>query len=419
MKKILVICYSFPPHPGIGGRRWAKFSKCLAKKDYNIFVVSKQNTSKAKSEWFSDIIAPNIKLFPKNVFYPEVFNSYPTSYINKLIYRFWILFFRLFSPGLLYDRSFFWKKTVNKEVKDLIEREQIKTVIITGPPFKYFYFLARLKQKKNFNFNLILDFRDPWTDNTTFMGLSSLSEKRISFERNLEKFSISYADKVVSANQYNTEILIKKYPEFQSKFITIENGIDLDDYKNIPSQNKESNKIVFTLAGSLYNGTEYIFIPFLTFLLDLKQTSPNFYDQLRFDFYGNVDKKIEALINSSNLDIIKLHGHVEKQEVISAMNRTDYCMIFIAPNHFDNFNTKFYECLALRKPIALFSNEGAISEFLRTHNLGIAIRPETFKEDFTKLLSYQAKTDYNYHFDLSPFTIEALTAKLETILNKV
>ena len=39
LKHVLLISYSYPPYPGIGGRRWAKFSKYLSRLGFVIHVI--------------------------------------------------------------------------------------------------------------------------------------------------------------------------------------------------------------------------------------------------------------------------------------------------------------------------------------------------------------------------------------------
>jgi hypothetical protein len=48
-KTILIICYGFPPFPGIGGRRWAKFSKYLSSYGFNINVIASKNPFKTEN----------------------------------------------------------------------------------------------------------------------------------------------------------------------------------------------------------------------------------------------------------------------------------------------------------------------------------------------------------------------------------
>ena len=54
-KKILLICYSFPPFPGIGGRRWAKFVKNLIKEDCELFVIGAEHRMGKPSNWINDV----------------------------------------------------------------------------------------------------------------------------------------------------------------------------------------------------------------------------------------------------------------------------------------------------------------------------------------------------------------------------
>ncbi len=296
-KKILLICYSFPPYPGIGGRRWAKFAKYLARNGNEFFVISQMNKSGKVSEWTSDIKHKNIKLYPQDVFYPQVLNSYPTSFIKKIEYRFWILVFKLLSNGMLYDRSFFWKKTIFHKVKGIIEENGICNIIVTGPPFHYMYFVSELK-KRNPQLNLMLDFRDPWIDNSTFMGIDLLSKRRLENEQKHEKIAIEAADVVFAANEYYTGLLKKKYDKIHTKFHTIPNGLDLEEYSELKVKDGENTDINFVLAGSLYNSTEYVVKPLIDYLKMLKVSNPGLYKRLKFYFYGNVDKQIESLLPS-------------------------------------------------------------------------------------------------------------------------
>ena len=52
---LLVISHYFPPVPGVGGRRWAKFVKYLSRKEnVNVYVVSAENTVKHVKSSFEE-----------------------------------------------------------------------------------------------------------------------------------------------------------------------------------------------------------------------------------------------------------------------------------------------------------------------------------------------------------------------------
>ena len=69
-KKVLIVCYSFPPYPGIGGRRWAKFAKYLYRNGYNVNVISSKNKADENSQWKTDI-----EEYSNNIDYIE--SNYP------------------------------------------------------------------------------------------------------------------------------------------------------------------------------------------------------------------------------------------------------------------------------------------------------------------------------------------------------
>jgi glycosyltransferase involved in cell wall biosynthesis len=416
MENILVICYSFPPNPGVGGRRWAKFSKYLAQNNYKVHTVYNFNESSKTSEWVDDTIHENIIHYPQKIFYPNIFSSTPKSIFDKLEYRFWLLFFKIVSKGSLYDRAFFWKRKLLEVSKKIIIDHNVKNVIVTGPPFRLFYYSTFLKRDFK-HINLILDFRDPWTDNTSFLGFDSLSKKRMLVEKKMEDDSIRIADHIISANDYLSQIFKRRYPELANKFSTIINGFDPDENIYNPIKNDQTNDIRCVLAGSLYPDLEYIFIPLLNFLKDLQINNAALYNRLYFDFYGNIDKNLEQLIKQYNLSCIKIHGFQKLNFVKQKLSDANYCLMFSAPNHSSNFNTKFYEYISLKKTVIHFSNEGAISDFLIKNKLGFAVRPEKFKEDMDKLMTdiEEEKNIYNYNFDSSMFSIKSLTIKIEKL----
>jgi hypothetical protein len=56
-KKVLIVSYIFPPKSGIGGRRWAKFSKYLNRMDIDIKVLTFQKKNDSNfSNWSKDIV---------------------------------------------------------------------------------------------------------------------------------------------------------------------------------------------------------------------------------------------------------------------------------------------------------------------------------------------------------------------------
>jgi hypothetical protein len=357
----------------------------------------------------------DITIHEQQVFYPNIFNAVPKTVFEKFNYRFWLVFFKLFSKGSLYDKSFFWKHTVSKNVKKLIIDNEIKNVVVTGPPFRLLYFTALLKDELK-NLNLIVDLRDPWTDNTSFFGFDTISPARMNFEKKMEKEVMLRANYVVSVNDYLTQIFKGKYPILKDKFITIFNGYDPDEIiVSDEVKNSKKDSIDFILTGSLYPDLEYVFLPFLKFLKNNEHSE--FLKKVTFHFYGQIDYNLEKVIKQYDLSSVKLHGFQKMDLVKQKVAQSDFCMMFTSPNHASNFNTKFYEYISMKKPIIHFSNDGDITDVIVKNRLGFAVRPNSFNEDFEKVLNQIKSNDfnYNYDYDMKAFDIRHLTKEIEKL----
>src|SRR5687768_5132217 len=138
-KKVLLISYVFPPYPGIGGRRWAKFAKYLSlRNDIELFVIAAQNPFTARSLWSEDVKGlQHISYLPAK--FPAVLLTSPRSFLKKLEYKIWETFLSVFSSGAIYDRSLFWNKSMVQKAEQLIREHRIKNVIVAGAPFRAMY----------------------------------------------------------------------------------------------------------------------------------------------------------------------------------------------------------------------------------------------------------------------------------------
>ena len=109
-KNILLLSYVFPPYPGIGGRRWAKFAKYLSRKGYTVHVICAKNPFSDISLWMKDVQNdPNIIVYPISPEYPSILLRKPVSVVEKIMYRFNDLRIRLAAKGNPYERAVFWR----------------------------------------------------------------------------------------------------------------------------------------------------------------------------------------------------------------------------------------------------------------------------------------------------------------------
>jgi len=415
VKNILIICYSFPPFPGVGGRRWAKFAKYLAQKEtYGIHVLCAQNPFEEESIWTKDVTHKNIKIHPLPVNYPRVMYKGTNSLFDKILYRLWKLYFSFRSNGVVFEKTMFWEKQLLKKASELIEQEGIKNVIVSIPPYRLASYSIKLKEKHP-GINLIVDYRDPWTDNKSFHGFKDISPSRFAYEQNMEAKVIKGANMVVSVSDAMTRELKSRNIE-PDKIITIPNGYDPAEI--LPSAQKEANgnKLKFIYAGTLYNDLEYVVLPLITYLDKLGKTNPELYNRISFEFYGNLNKELkEKLSSSGNVVIHKPVPLAEMQEILS---NCSFCVLITPPDYTVVFNTKFCEYLANRKPVLLFTYPCDASDFLVKNKLGFHIDPAHIEKGLDRLFNNVEDiiTGFNAGFDIEPFNVIYLTSQVEKIL---
>ncbi|MCS4472000.1 hypothetical protein JQ032_01470 [Clostridium botulinum] len=95
------------------------------------------------------------------------------------------------------------------------------------------------------------DFRDEWTNNPHRKYDVDSIKYKIHF--NMEKKIVSSCDKLITVTPISTNNYKKVFSLADNKVITITNGYDEDDFKNI---NKDFKKLK-SIFKVIYNGTIY------------------------------------------------------------------------------------------------------------------------------------------------------------------
>lgn len=418
-KKVLIISYTFPPAPGIGGRRWAKFGKYLLQKNIDVSIVAAENQLHPKtSSWVNDISHYSNNISYLSSGYPKYLGINPQRFFHKLLYRISLLYAKARLKGNYYDKSGYWEKYLLKTTEHFIKRGG-ENIVVTVAPFRSAFFLIKLKRKFP-QINFIIDFRDPWLYNKTAYGFESLSLRRKKFEMNAEMEVIKNFDKIITVAEEMTKELTIRYPDHQKKFITIPNGFDKDDFitKNAEIDHNKKSKLVLIFTGTFYVKALHLLNKLFEALTLLKANNPDVYNDFEFNFYG------ETTFNTS--EFIKMHGNVNfygnitLDEVYIKIKKANACMLFLTDDINYSLSTKFCEYISQRKPVIVFSRPGETSSYIEKNNIGIAISPET-EIIYKKLLEIyflfkENKLMINDSFDISQFDIEILSEKVKNIL---
>ena len=295
-KSVLIICFVFPPSPGIGGRRWAKFAKYLARQGVTLNVITAEPQSKEVSAWEKDLKAAGINRHFFDSGYPSILGRYPVSVLDKLRYRLHLFKARRRTHGNYYDRSIYCEKHLVDEIMRQWEREPFQKLIVSGGPFAYLHYVMKLKERLS-GAEFIVDFRDPWTNNHTAFGFEGLSQKRLAVEKEMEENVISTFDKVITVSEAMTEY----FSRFRDAGIfTLHNGFDPEDFladdSAVSGETGSGSRIVF--VGTVYTKSTGRIFEFLDHLPD----------HCSLDIYGDGPMNFDrALAHYPNA---RFHGRV-------------------------------------------------------------------------------------------------------------
>ena len=418
MKSFLLICYSYPPYPGTGGRRWAKLSKYLAMAGNKIYVINSVNKH-SNSIWEKDTIHPNIKLYSFENKYEHIINNITIPLIQKIISKVFFILSKIKTNANYSDQSLWWNDNAYAKAKEIIKENKIDYLLISCPPYHIMDKFSGLK-KEFPQIKLILDYRDIWTISQKGKGFfSHLSDKRFSQEALKETNALLQADYVFTVADEMTHAIKERFKN--KKVITVHNGFDEEDIDEnfIPDNNSpylQPGKLNMLFAGSLVTDSNTYAIPFFNALLKLKIEKPELYLKLNLCIFGNVNSEIATMISEHGLNCVTFFSPVSSKAIGKIYKEFDFLLLFLIPYYTYAFISKFFDYLPARKPIICISEKGSFSKYLEGNDLGKNIEPENIYVNLVNILSFNTKIKINTSFDISKFNYQRLAQKIvETI----
>lgn len=418
-KKLIIVSFVFPPASGIGGRRWAKFSKHLYRNGYDFKVVANKIWKTEQSNWDHDVEKFQDRVIRVASGYPQFLNKFQQSFTDRVFYKLSMWYLQVRTNGNIFDRSILWKPALHNTVEPLIQ-QGYKTIVVNCAPYHAAAHLAELKSKYP-EIELILDLRDPWEVESTLYGFSSLSEKRKAYENELQDFAIRNADKVISVYESMTSKYQSRYPDEAGKFFTIDNGFDREDFTVENEQSAPTdghNKIRFLFAGSFYQGAAHILEDFAKSLSEIKSKSPETYKRLEFIFHGKKPDFFDRTLKGHEA-IAKHKGMIPLQDVYQKIAHSDFMMLFLLDEMNYSLSTKFYEYISQNKPIVVFAKGGDAGRFVEDNKLGYFANYGQMTEKLIELVRDRdngVQFSPNQQIDTSQYEVTQLSKKLIDII---
>ncbi len=345
MKKVLVITYYWPPSGGAGVQRWVKFIKYFKNQNIDPYIISVDPDFASYPVIDNSLINDipentNVYLTKTNEpysFYKKINNNQTpyAGFVNEGSPNFFQKIARFIRGNFFIpDSRKGWNDFAYKKAVEVLERENIDTVITTSPPHSTQ--LIGLKLKETLNIKWIADLRDPWTDIYYYKSMLHTKWAKRK-DLNYEKGVIEKSDKIVVVSDSIKQLLINKSNLIQeSKIHVIPNGFDEDDFL-FPSTN-EDRKFLLSYVGTITKDYP---------LDSIKKSIANL--NISIEFTGKADEPTKHLLNG----IAGFNNHVKHKESINLLLASDMLLLVIPKiaNNKGILTGKLFEYLGARKPI--------------------------------------------------------------------
>ena len=385
-KKVLIVCYYWPPAGGPGVQRWLKFVKYLPDFDIEPIVYTPENPKYpiVDASMVAEV-SDSVTVLKQPIKEPYRFASLlsrlpfsrretvkqlssgivPKATKQTLLQRL-LLFIRgnFFIP----DARVGWVKPSVRFLENYIKTNEIDTVITTGPPHSMHLIGMKLKAKITIDItkklHWIADFRDPWTT-IGYHDKLKMTERTKRKHKELEHRVLTTADQVIVTSPTTKE----EFSTITKKPITvITNGFDTESHQEVPS----SNRFTISHIGSLLSERNPLILWKVLDIL-VREHAP-FREQFELKLVGKVSKEVVDVIKSFGLEkYLTLVGYVSHQEAIALQCEASVLLLIEIDSEITKgiIPGKVFEYLAAKRPIlGLGPKDADVREIITTTQSG-------------------------------------------------
>lgn len=424
MKRVLIIAYYWPPAGGPGVQRWLKFVTYL--RDFGItpvIYVPENATYPIVDTSLVSEIPEGIEIIKTKIKEPyrfaKLFSKSTTQQLSAGIVKKKNKKSLLESLMLWVRGNFFipdarvgWVKPSISYIESYLKKENIDTVITTGPPHSMH--LIGLGLKKKLNINWVTDFRDPWTTIHYHkdLNLGSAAQKK---HKDLEREVLQKSDKVIVTSAKTKKIFASIT---NSPIEVITNGYDGKKLSNII---RDTSFSIVHIGSFLADRNPLILWESLQELCDENE-----------EFKNDLEIKLAGKISETVLDSITTHslnenltnlGYLPHNE-IQPLQEKAQVLLLVEMNKVDTqviIPGKLFEYFRAERPIiALGPPKSDVATLLNETNTGSYFTYEEKQALKSKISAhYNAYKEHRLLIDpknIDQYHRKKLTEKLATFL---
>jgi glycosyltransferase involved in cell wall biosynthesis len=231
-RNVLFIAYHFPPAGGPAVQRSMKFVKYLPEFGYRPLVVTAKNAECSVTD--ASLLD---ELDGTSILRCDGYERWVIQLPRKLRLSPLTSFFLRPDKNVLA-----WVPSAFQAGQRLARQEGVAAIYTSIGPYSSVLLGARLKRQLGVPW--IVDYRDPWTDDTMGVWPSRLHYR---FECRQERRALAVADAVVVVTPGMREMMIQRYPRLASRIHLIPNGFDAADFAGLtPAPPRDRLRISYT-----------------------------------------------------------------------------------------------------------------------------------------------------------------------------
>jgi hypothetical protein len=423
-KKALIITYYWPPAGGPGVQRWLKFVKYLPDFGIEPIVYCPENPSyPIIDESLLSEVAQDIIILKQPIKEPYRWASLLSRQGSKTISSGVIPKQKkqsLIEKLMLYVRGNFFIPDARKNwvtpsvafLSEYIKKEQIDTIITTGPPHSLH--LIGLQLKKELGVKWLADFRDPWTTIGYHKKLK-LTKASQHKHKALEALVLQSADQIIVTSKTTKQefaLLTKQ------AIAVITNGYDDHQVE------KPEKDVKFTLAhiGSLLS--ERNPKQLWEAISELITEDESFKNAFQLKLIGVTSEDVLQTISEYKLqEYVNNLGYVSHQEALKAQMQSQLLLLIEIDSEATKaiIPGKLFEYMVSNTPIlAIGPKDSDVEDIIKTTNTGTYFyytEKEKLKSQILLYFhAYKHKTLTTQAIGLQNYSRKALTKTLSELI---
>jgi glycosyltransferase involved in cell wall biosynthesis len=374
-RRLLVIAYYYPPMGLSGVLRISKFTKYLSNMGWDPTVLTVGDVGYFAYDYslLEEVLEAGVRvertrsLDPLWLFKRKGTIKMPAAARKRFLSGLSHVF-------LQPDNKIGWKRYAVQRALKLAETEHFDAILATAPPFTTFLIGLELQQK--LGIPLVVDYRDPWIDNSDYFYATPFHR---GYAAGLEETVLKNAEGVVVINRKIKERLIARYPFLTHEGVhIIPSGYDPQDFRlasRFPLQ--RGRKMRFTYAG-LFD-TRRTPRTFFAALASIFAQHPETRDEIEVNIIGNFQDNFRKMaVELGVSSALVTPGSLEHHQKIRNLLASDVLWLIthdpvITPG-------KVYEYIGARKPILALAPEGVLRSMLKEYGAATCVDPNNVEE---------------------------------------